>query len=244
MYGHSHLTTTNNKQGSFELLFYGLCSPFNCTGDFASSLRPTCGLFSPRDLTENQQQFLFQPIPCIQVPGMHLRRATCTEASWHHSPFFATYSHSKRALQSTYALCSSEIDGNSDSGLPCDPMSDVPGKCKVTKCPGTTGRRATLQLKWCYKSEHPLITSSHGGNGRAWAHTMPKHWAAFSAGESLPKMYGSKYEKYLAQELRGCVRHKKTRPPHGFCLCKHQNSLQKEVISYIFVPFHLTDMLT
>lgn len=40
------------------------------------------------------------------------------------------------------------------------------------------------------------------------------------------------------------VWHKKTRSANGFCLCKHQNSLQKEVISYIFLPFHLTDMLT
>lgn len=33
-------------------------------------------------------------------------------------------------------------------------------------------------------------TLFHGGNGRAWTATTPKHWAAFSAGESLPKVYG------------------------------------------------------
>lgn len=33
-------------------------------------------------------------------------------------------------------------------------------------------------------------TSFHGGDGRAWAACLPKHWAAFGTGDSLVKIYG------------------------------------------------------
>lgn len=98
-YGHSHPTTTYNKQCGLEL-------PLSIAQvvllQLASSLCPACGFSPPVDgssfssggLTKNQWQLLFQSVPCMQVPRMHLRRTACTEASWHHSPFFATCAHS------------------------------------------------------------------------------------------------------------------------------------------------------